>query len=111
MPDVTYDFPINEALAGLAEESVPKCSLYEHENFNTNDGDDDGWEIKDLVLAIKHMVPPRNDNTSSIIVHSGRWRFYEHDQYGGEYIEFGVGYHNVPDGWNDRISSCKPANW
>ena len=55
-----------------------------------------------------------NDRISSIIVVSGKWRFYEHSNYGGASWELGPGYYanlstvNIP---NDTISSFKPISW
>lgn len=55
-----------------------------------------------------------NDRISSIIVVSGRWRFYEAGNYGGASWELGPGYYsnlaavNIP---NDVISSFRPVAW
>lgn len=55
-----------------------------------------------------------NDRISSIIVVSGRWRFYEASNYGGASWELGPGYYpnlaavNIP---NDIISSFRPVAW
>ena len=57
-----------------------------------------------------------NDKISSIVIHDGRWRFYEHENYGGASIEFGSGRYDLPlyvlrynpfTTWNDQISSFK----
>jgi hypothetical protein len=99
--------------ASVDVKSVPDCSVYEHVNFNTNPGDDDdGWSFR-TSLAVTYIGDDWNDEISSIIVHSGTWRFYEDVDYGGAYIDLGPGYHNDLHamGWGDKITSYKAISW
>lgn len=90
--------------------TLPDCTVYEHENWNTNDGDEGGWSYR-TSLRVSYIGDDWNDQISSIIVHSGTWRFYEDVNFGGDYIEFREGYHNLPARWNDRITSYEPISW
>lgn len=86
---------------------VPDCTVFQHENWNTNKGDQDGWSFR-TSLRVSYIDDDWNDQISSIIVHSGTWRFYEDVNFSENYIEFGEGYHNVPPSWNDKITSYEP---
>ena len=99
-----------ETLAEFGSESIPDCSVFEHENFNTNNGDEDGWSYR-TSLRISYIGDDWNDQISSMFVHSGTWRFYEHADFVGEHFDLPPGYHNVPGGWNDRVSSYEPISW
>lgn len=49
-----------------------------------------------------------NDQISGFNINAGTWRFYEHANYKGAYLELGPGrWHLAGHSFNDRISSLK----
>ena len=98
--------PVNTRALRLGR-TVPDCTVFQHGNWNTNKGED-GWSFR-TSLRVSYIGDDWNDQISSIIVHSGTWRFYEDVNFSGNYIEFGEGYHNVPARWNDKITSYEPV--
>jgi hypothetical protein len=86
---------------------LPEVVVYLHENLK-------GWEYR-TNLAISH-IGPYNDTISSVVVVSGKWRFYEHANFGGRHFDLSPGYYpsvaaatgNPP--WNDRITSFEPIS-
>lgn len=99
-----------EMLEQFGDQVVPEVTVFEHINQNNNPGDEDGWSYR-TTFRISYIGDDWNDQISSMIVHSGTWRFYEHINFGGAHFDRGPGHHNVPDGWNDRISSFEPISW
>jgi len=87
--------PLAPELTGL-----PDVEVFEHINFGGA-----RWRTS---LSYLYVGDWWNDKISSIIVYSGRWRFYQHIDFGGSYWDLGVGYHpwvvdrGIP---NDIISS------
>lgn len=94
-----------------AVSNVPDVTVYEHHNCNTGENDRDGWSFR-TSLACKLLKDDANDSISSVIVHSGTWRFFEHGNFTGASFDLAAGYHNnLPNGWNDRITSFKPVSY
>jgi hypothetical protein len=56
-----------------------------------------------------HLAGGWNDQISSIVIASGEWEFFEHDEFGGRVLKLDPGrYPRLVDrGWNDQISSFR----
>ena len=93
----------------LAGRALPECEVFDHGNWNTGEDDEDGFRFR-TSLRVFNVGEVMNDNISSIIVYAGVWRFYEHVDFQGASIDRGVGQHNLPAEWNDRISSYEPIS-
>lgn len=85
---------------------IVRRMLYVHRNY-------DGPEWRSN-LGWGYVGDNWNDKVSAIIVVSGKWRFYEHRDQGGNHWDLGPGCyswlpdHGVP---NDAISSFAPISW
>jgi hypothetical protein len=85
---------------------APICVVCEHGGF----GGAQWWSANGWLYVGDWW----NDRISSIIVVSGRWRFYEHRDYTGAQWDLAPGYYpdlaavNIP---NDSVSSFKPIAW
>jgi hypothetical protein len=75
--------------------------LYRHANFVDQLGAFDGGGLRTLSSNA-------NNQTSSIVINSGRWRFYNLPGWNvaGGYIDLGPGRYNLRR-FNDKISSFK----
>lgn len=84
-------------------------TLYQHEGYS-------GRELT-LTGSVTDLTDQNfnfNDITSSIIVHRGTWKLFEHTNYEGRYINVCVGKYNIDvitrSIGNDTISSVKKIN-
>lgn len=81
---------------------LPQVQIYEHINF--------GGHNEITSLNWYYVGDWWNDKISSVVIYSGRWRFYEHWHYQGAYWDLGPGQYSwveavgIP---NDIISSFK----
>jgi hypothetical protein len=75
-----------------------ELTVYYHDDF----GGDSFHTTQDH----KQLSGGWNDQISSIVIASGTWEFFEHDDFGGRMLKLGAGrYPRLVDGWNDQISS------
>jgi len=60
-------------------------------------------------FGIKQLASNSNNQTSSVYIRAGRWRFYNFSGWNslGGFIERGPGKHNLPSWLNDKISSIQ----
>jgi hypothetical protein len=100
-----------ESLASLVPGDI---EVFEHDDFNTHDGDEDGWHFR-TSLDIVNMGD-FNDQASSVIIYTGFWEFYEHVEFNlkgtveGYAVRLGPGYHGSLNSLgiiNDTLSSFR----
>jgi hypothetical protein len=89
----------NEVAAAIQGGSA--LTLYRHANGND-------W-LGSFDTSLSALSSNANDQISSVHVNYGSgWRFYEHANYGGGFLDFTTpGLHNLPSWFNDTISSWK----
>lgn len=99
-PPIAFDSRPANAL------QIPQVQIYEHIDFGGNN------EVTSLNWY--YVGDWWNDKISSIVIYSGRWRFYLHWHYEGPHWDLGPGQYrwveaaNIP---NDVISSFKFIGW
>lgn len=54
---------------------------------------------KDIIAQADFALPTlqRDNEMDYVNIESGRWRLYDGDNYSGDYIELGAGYHELKD--------------
>lgn len=99
--DESDDTPIGDFSAEPTS-VLPQVQIYQHINF--------GGHNEVTSLNWYYVGDWWNDEISSIVIYSGRWRFYQHAYYQGAYWDLSPGQYpwvedaNIP---NDIISSFK----
>jgi hypothetical protein len=94
-----------ESLASLVPGDI---EVFQHDDFNTHDGDEDGWRFR-TGLNVTHMLD-FNDDASSVIVYSGTWELFEHIDFQGKSITLKPGYYGSLQAaglCNDCLSSFR----
>lgn len=85
---------------------IPQIQIYEHIDF--------GGHNEVTSLNWYYVGDWWNDKISSLVIYSGRWRFYLHWHYEGPHWDLGPGQYrwveaaNIP---NDTISSFQFLGW
>jgi len=102
LPDQNVTFTAAPANAIM----LPQIQIYEHIDF--------GGHHEVTSLNWYYVGDWWNDKISSIVIYSGRWRFYLHWHYEGPHWDLGPGQYrwveaaNIP---NDCISSFRFIGW
>lgn len=104
----TPDISRRPALTGRPADAllIPQLQIYEHIDF--------GGHNEVTSLNWYYVGGWWNDKISSLVIYSGRWRFYLHWHYEGPHWDLGPGQYrwveaaNIP---NDCISSFKFIGW
>jgi hypothetical protein len=78
-----------------------EIAVYWHDDFQ--------GDVLRTTHDLQRLTGGWNDQISSIVVASGIWEFFEHDEFGGQVLKLSPGrYPRLGDrGWNDRISSFR----
>ncbi|HVJ69199.1 MAG TPA: beta/gamma crystallin-related protein [Caulifigura sp.] len=103
-PDITKRVPFDGRPANAL--TIPQVQIYEHIDF--------GGHNEVTSLNWYYVGDWWNDRISSLVIYSGRWRFYLHWHYEGPHWDLGPGQYrwveaaNIP---NDCISSFKFIGW
>ena len=83
--------------------------VFQHDNFNSNPGDDDGWHFR-TGLDVVYMGDDWNDEASSVIIYSGTWDLFPDTGFGGTPTRLGPGYYGSLQATglgNDVLSSFR----
>lgn len=103
-PDIREKVPSGTPKAGTIV--IPQIQIYQHIDF--------GGHNEVTSLNWYYVGDWWNDKISSIVIYTGRWRFYQHWHYEGAHWDLGPGQYRwveaigIP---NDTISSFQLIGW